>query len=235
MFAASQAGRDHLAHRYPAHRDTLSVAPLGTPDPGFLSRPSADGCWRVVSCSSFSPIKRVDLLVGALAALGARCPGRIFEWHHLGGGAGQVEIARLARESLPPNVRWALWGAVPPERVIAFYRDHPVDLFVSTSASEGRPVSMMEAMSCGVPVAATAVGGVPELVGADRGWLLPGSATAEEIASVLESVVALESFASHRAAARRFWERELRADRNADDFAGTLRSMLGAGGAGITA
>jgi len=132
-------------------------------------------------------------------------------------------------------VRSALWGALPHERVVAFYRDHPVDLFVSTSASEGRPVSMMEAMSCGVPVAATAVGGVPELVGADRGWLVPGSASAEEIASVLESIVVQKSLASQRAAARRFWERELRADRNADDFAVALRSMLAAGVAGITA
>lgn len=229
VFAASEAGRDELVRRYPAHRGTISVAPLGTPDPGFLSRPSADGSWRVVSCSSLSPVKRLELLVGALAALGARCPGRVFEWHHLGGGSGQVEIARLARKRLPANVRWVLWGAVPHERVIAFYRDNPVDLFLSTSASEGRPVSIMEAMSCGVPVAATAVGGVPELVGPDRGWLLPASASAEDIAAVLEPVVVRDSLASYRAAARRFWERELRAERNADDFASALRSMIGPG------
>ncbi len=39
VFAASQAGRDHLAQRYPAHRDTLSVAPLGTPEPRLPQPP----------------------------------------------------------------------------------------------------------------------------------------------------------------------------------------------------
>lgn len=51
-----------------------------------------------------------------------------------------------------------------------------LDAFVLSSEVEGIPQSVMEAMVVGVPVVATAVGGVPELVGHGRGFLVgPGS------------------------------------------------------------
>ncbi len=50
------------------------------------------------------------------------------------------------------------------------------DLAVLPSADEGMPNALMEAMVCGVPVAATPVGDVPELLNdGDAGWLLPVS------------------------------------------------------------
>lgn len=226
VFTASQAGRDHLARRYPLHRDKISVAPLGSPEPGFLGRPSDDGRFRIVSCSNLDRVKRVDLLVQALAALGSLCPDRDFEWHHLGRGSEYEFISNLARSLLPKNIHWELVGPVVPERVIEFYRDHRVDLFLSTTSYEGRPVSMMEAMSCGIPVASTSVGGVPEMIGPDRGWLLPKQSSPEDIAKLLGSVADRESLDEYRSSARRYWEANLRADRNFDDFAGTLRSLI---------
>jgi len=226
VFADSEAGRDHLAGRYPRHRDKISMAPLGSPEPGFLSRPSSDGRFRIVSCSYLRTVKRVDLLVQALSALGGRCPDRDFEWHHLGGGTEYSAISDMARSLLPENVRWELMGPVAPDHVIEFYREHPVDLFVSTTSFEGRPVSMMEAMSCGIPVAATSVGGVPELVGSDRGWLLSEESSPEEVARLLASIADRDSLDAYRSSARRFWETNLQADKNYDDFARTLRAMV---------
>ncbi len=226
VFAASHAGRDHLAESYPQHRDKISVAPLGSPEPGFLSRPSDDGRFRIVSCSNLERVKRVDLLVQALAALGARRPDREFEWHHLGGGPEHVAISAMAASLLPKNVRWELLGRVAPVRVMEFYRDHRVDLFLSTTSYEGRPVSMMEAMSCGIPVASTSVGGVPEMVGPARGWLLVEQSSPEGVAELLESISDRESLDEHRSSARRYWETNLDADRNFDRFASTLRALV---------
>lgn len=226
VLAASEAGRDHLAARYPSHRHKMSMAPVGSPEPGFLSRPSSDGCFRIVSCSYLKTVKRVDLMVQALGALGSQCPDRNFEWHHLGGGPELATISGMARSLLPENVCWTVHGPVSPERVLEFYREQPVDLFLSTTSFEGRPVSMMEAMSCGIPVAATAVGGVPELVGPDRGWLLPMQPSPGDVAGLLASIASRASLGAFRSSARRFWETHLRADRNFDDFARMLRSII---------
>jgi glycosyltransferase involved in cell wall biosynthesis len=49
------------------------------------------------------------------------------------------------------------------------------DVYVTTSHEENLPTTIMESLSCGVPVAAFAVGGIPEMIspsGVDQsGWL----------------------------------------------------------------
>jgi len=48
---------------------------------------------------------------------------------------------------------------LPHNDVLNYYASNPVDVFINTSSSEGLPVSIMEAMSFGIPVIATNVGG----------------------------------------------------------------------------
>jgi len=48
------------------------------------------------------------------------------------------------------------------------------DIFVMPSIEEGFPIAALDAMAAGLPVIATSVGGVPELVeDAKTGWLVP--------------------------------------------------------------
>jgi glycosyltransferase involved in cell wall biosynthesis len=84
------------------------------------------------------------------------------------------------------------------------------DVFVCSSRSEGMPVSILEAMAAGLPVVASSVGGVPELVDDGRtGFLVrPGEAVAlaDALALLVGDPVLRERLgaASHREALERF-------------------------------
>ncbi len=76
-----------------------------------------------------------------------------------------------------------------------------LDVLVNSSLNEGTPVAAIEAMAAGVPVVATAVGGVPDMI-KDRvtGYLVP-SGDSGAMAAAIEN--ALENGAEVRAAAQR--------------------------------
>jgi glycosyltransferase involved in cell wall biosynthesis len=85
-------------------------------------------------------------------------------------GAGQLEIelkAFIAENNLASQVR--LLGQV--DNISLVYQ--AADVLVSPSRDEGLSMTILEAMSFGLPVVATAVGGTPELVDDSVGYLLP--------------------------------------------------------------
>jgi glycosyltransferase involved in cell wall biosynthesis len=77
-------------------------------------------------------------------------------------------------------------GAVPHESMPALFRD--ADIFCLPSWWEAMPLSILEAMSAGLPVVATTVGQVPNIVGPDVGRLVEPKqphALAEALAELL--------------------------------------------------
>ena len=91
-------------------------------------------------------------------------------WVHIGDGPERVNIEALISQINNPKIKVLLLGQLPNEEVLHYYETHPVDLFINVSSFEGIPVSIMEAMSRGIPVAATPVGGIPEIVNQDNGF-----------------------------------------------------------------
>jgi teichuronic acid biosynthesis glycosyltransferase TuaC len=62
-------------------------------------------------------------------------------------------------------------GVLPHTELVKSYQN--CDLFILPSYSEGLPNVIVEAMSCGKPVIATNIGGIPEIVNSETGSLIP--------------------------------------------------------------
>ena len=117
-----------------------------------------------ITCTAFhSPIKGVDILLKALAILNKR--GIPFKLVQIGGGSSELngedtaELKKLCDDlGLTDKVYWT--------GVINNVRDYlrKTDIYCQPSRSEALPLSIAEAMQYGIPIVATNVGGVSELV-----------------------------------------------------------------------
>jgi len=104
------------------------------------------------------PIKDVALFIDAAAEIAQQRADASFVI--VGDGPQRDELrARAAARGIADRVRWLGWRADLP----AIYAD--LDVVVLSSRSEGTPVSLIEALAAARPVVATAVGGVPDLLG----------------------------------------------------------------------
>lgn len=116
------------------------------------------------------PIKGHGYLLDAAARLAARGIG--FELWLAGDGPERDAVQRRIGE-LGLGDRIRMLDTVPHAELLAMYRERRVDCVVLPSLHEGLSVALVEAMAYGVPVVATAVGGVPELLERDAGLLVP--------------------------------------------------------------
>ena len=83
----------------------------------------------------------------------------------------------------------------------------------------------MEALSFGIPVAATAAGGTGELVNDENGMLLDLDTDEEKLAQALEAMLELdeEAYNKMRENARRTWEERACAEHNYGNWCAALR------------
>jgi glycosyltransferase involved in cell wall biosynthesis len=161
----------------------------------------------------------------ALLELSKRIPDQSLQWHHFGDGELRESI-ELMTKKFPANIRVKFWGKVLNEDIHKFYRENPIDLFINVSDSEGIPVSIMEAQSFGIPVLATAVGGTPEIVTNENGWLIPGDATASQISNCIASAMyELSHTSTKRSASLETWKNRYDADVNFSAFSELVASI----------
>ncbi|GAB1470976.1 glycosyltransferase [Chloroflexota bacterium] len=224
LFVDSHTGTNYLVEKYPQVKQKYEVALLGVPEPGGVSQSSQDGVLRVASCSTINPIKRVDLLFEGIMAAAKMRSGQKIEWVHYGGDATSRQnlIDRSANE-LPANAKAYFPGYQTQQHLIQSYLSNPVDVFVNVSFTEGTPVSIMEAVSCGIPIIATAVGGNVEIVQKRNGFLLGENPTPDEIAKALLKVCDdQEEMLKKRQGSRAVWQERYNETTNFEAFAQAL-------------
>ncbi len=227
LFVASEDGRKYFCKRYPEYCSKFETAHLGIKDPEFITKPSADRIFRIVTCSYIVPVKRLSLLMDGIVTAAHLHPAQKFEWVHFGDGKSRKSLQTRVVRNFPSNVQAQLMGYVPNREIIQYYKAHPVDVFVNVSKTEGgAPVSIQEAISCGIPIVATSVGGNPEIVSEENGILLSSDPKPDEIAAALLKIWDNPLLAARlRAGARRVWEANYKADVNFRVFAERLQSI----------
>lgn len=194
----------YLLEKYPmASADKIIVSRLGTKDKGTHISHKSD-VLRIVSCSWMRPVKRNSLILDALK--NADFP---VEWTHIGDGEEFSLIENRISQLDNPYVKCKLLGRMLNDEVIDYYKNEEFDVFINVSASEGVPVSIMEAMSFGKIIVATDVGGTAEIVHDGlNGYLLPAEVDAEVLLETLRKLYQLDA-ANHDKlckTSRKMWE-----------------------------
>lgn len=219
IFTISNYGASYLKSMGLGFGDKIKVSKLGTLNSASSPEKKSGEPFILVSCSFISPLKRIHLIIESLALLSDSHPIR---WIHIGDGALRKDLEQLAVEklSLKKNIEYQFIGSLKNQELLSFYSKNFVDLFISTSSSEGIPVSMMEVQSFGIPIVASDVGGTSEIVSHENGRLFPADATPQKIALVIEEILRMpgENYQRLRENAFKNWQTQYNAERNYSTF-----------------
>jgi len=220
ILALSEQQRQDLAYKYKiAPVEKIKVVPLGLELEPFLHAvPTRSGPMRkalgiepqaevVAAAGRFVPIKRFDLLIAAFAKLQAQRPDVHLVLAGDGSAEARAELERLAGP-LQGRVHFLGWRR-DLHNIFA-----EADLLALSSDNEGTPVTVIESLVSGMPVVATRVGGVEDILNGTRGSLVaPGDVGAlaqamQDRLRIGERLPQLE----REAVARQFSHRRLIAD-----------------------
>lgn len=117
-------------------------------------------------------------------------------------------------------------GFVANIELMDWYKMNPVDLFVNVSNLEGLPVSLMEAISFGIPMVGCSICGVPEIVTNQTGILLEVDFNTKEAATKIENFLQTQSREpKFREGVKEFWKENFDAEKNYTEFVNSLKAL----------
>jgi glycosyltransferase involved in cell wall biosynthesis len=216
----SEAGRAQvMAFTDPRAWARFHVVRCGVDTPPLTTRqrlPAAEPA--LVAVGRLVPIKGHRLLLDAMRL--AADSGLPLRLRLVGSGPERTALA-LQAQRLGLGDRVEFLGPLAPsavQQVLAVS-----DALVLSSLMEGVPVVLMEAMAAGVPVLATRVGGVPELIDEGQTGLLVPPGSAEALAAGIRTLLADRPGAERRAAAARA---RIEADFNGSKCAESLLALF---------
>ena len=209
----SSVGEKYFSQKYPQCK--TKIMRLGSFDNG-LSPKNDDEVINIISCSSLWPLKRVDLIMKSAALLASKYNVNVC-WTHIGGdGIDLQNLKEKAENMASEKFNYSLVGNLKHTDVLKYYKIHPCDLFVNLSIIEGVPVSIMEAISFGIPAIATNVGGTADIVvSRQTGELVSATPDEDEVADAMFKVVNNKQCYQPK----NFWDKYYNAEKNYQEFA----------------
>ena len=219
IFSISEKGIDYAQSVWKVDTHNFKLSRLGVNKQSIIHS-SENKIFTIVSCSSLIPIKRVHLIAEALPLLSSKI---VLRWIHIGDGLERNKIESIIK-TYPSNIEAILTGQIGNQEVIGIYKKFKPHVFINVSESEGIPVSIMEALSFGIPVIATDVGGTNEIVNNDNGWLIQANVTADDLSRLIENIYYTQSYFDKQFKAYQIWNVKYNASLNYNQFISYLLS-----------
>jgi glycosyltransferase involved in cell wall biosynthesis len=226
VITVSRANADYIQKTFGVPSSRLRIIPCGVDTMRFCSSGGTETerhlCPTILCVARLVAVKNLQLLLRACALL---CDEDLrFRCILVGDGPYRSELEALRKElGLQKIVEMP--GGAAQEKVIHYWQQASVGAL--TSDNEGMPVCLMEAAACGVPVVATAVGGVPELVeDGITGLLSPAGDAAGFAANVKRLLMDQELRSQMSIAARRLAERNFSVARQVDELLALWSDIL---------
>jgi colanic acid/amylovoran biosynthesis glycosyltransferase len=215
IFPVSNMGTEYLRNRYPIHKHKIETIYLGSKDYG-INPFDTNTIFTMVSCANFRHHKRIHKIAEMLQYIDFP-----LRWYHIGDERLKSNVLKIEeykenieKLSLKPNIDFIPLGSMKNEEIFTFYQNQSINLFVSLSAVEGIPVSMMEAISFGIPILSTDVGGCKEIVTEETGVLIPLKTEMKEVANIItEFKNSSKNTNEFRQGVRQFWEHNFNSEK----------------------
>ena len=219
IYCISNDAMNYLKSNYVFDFSKCHLARLGTVDLGDGAIPST---FTIVSCSWMVDVKRIDRIIETLATISEEK----IRWIHFGDGVLYDSLKKLS-EHIPDNIMVEFAGKKTNQEVLNYYKTTGASLFLNVSSTEGIPVSIMEAMSFGIPVVATDVGGVAEIIDGNS-TLLGADFDNEELKEAILKYYYMntENYKAARSKVRDKWQTISNAGVNYSSFSRELLDII---------
>jgi glycosyltransferase involved in cell wall biosynthesis len=213
VISVSSEVRNVFACTFRIPRQKLEVIDNGIDLSAFLELPGPrkNGALVFGTVGRLVPVKDYPNLLRAFTVLHRNYPST--RLRILGGGPCEGELRRAAQElQISEHVDFC-----------GFSHDVPgflsgIDIYVSSSLSEGLPVSILEALGAGLPVVTTAVGGVVGVADRTESSWLCAPADPGALASAMEAAVKAPDRAVRASRAREIVREYYSVERMTDDY-----------------
>ncbi|HSJ69437.1 MAG TPA: glycosyltransferase [Anditalea sp.] len=222
IFPISKDGRNYITENWPQYKHKVKTHYLGVKKQELGPIPNMDR-YRIISCSSIIPLKRLDKILSVISYI-----SEPVEWIHFGGSVEEIQAIKYKADNiLRDRGKFIHKGQVNNRDLLNFYRQEYCDLFINLSESEGIPVSIMEAISFGIPVISNEVGGIPEIVNTTTGILVglndSPQSISEKINGFFQSGKSRDIY--YRKQIRSFFDENFNAEVNYNSFANEILKL----------
>jgi glycosyltransferase involved in cell wall biosynthesis len=177
----------YLAEALCPYRQDIRVLPNPIEISFYQFYPRTDPSPRIVWLRAFHSIYNPELAPKVIALLAQEFPELRLRMVGPDKGDGSLQAVRQSAEELDVTEHIAFPGGVPKNQVPQVLAQ--ADIFLNTTNIDNTPISVIEAMACGLCIVSTKVGGIPYLLEDEKDALLVPSDDAEAMAQAVRRIL----------------------------------------------